>query len=592
MNLGKTTQYLFCIFVVFALIIWGCTSPSVTSAVDAYQTTLFHQGWSQQIGDDSIVLADIQDYIAVEEGESLVFTCTLPEIDDDISVLFYAVDKEVVCYVDGVLMQNYIMQDGFTLFKTPGSVWIQIDLDSSMSGKPCTLVFNSPLGRYETLCDIYFVGCEYIDTVRFTYLWPTMLSVVGIVFVWLIITFMGIIEQQTHRKRYLFAIAQYFLVVLLWLLAECNAYDIVFSRPIISYLLSEAFKRMLPLALLHLAEESTNRYWHLKLFRSIRVLAWLNLIVPFALTFTLGISLLETAVLHCVVTIIIHITLLFIIGQKAHHLKTLNYEEYPSLAVPILIVGSGVDNVILCSNWSYHPFVGVLTTFSAIVFSVAALLVLAYINTQIAKEKVAIEAICRDLENGSLVKQLEAHFIFNVLNTISSFCKTDPQAADAAITTFAKYLRQYLHLVDQRQNIPMQQELELVTHYLRMQQMRFAEKLNFVIDAPCTDFEIPPFAVHTLVENAVVHGIGRCGRGGTVRISCECVGNIAQVIVSDTGVGFDTAQPVKATSVGLLNTKRRLKIMCGGTIQITSNIGKGTMAVITIPRDMESSMPC
>lgn len=399
----------------------------------------------------------------------------------------------------------------------------------------------------------------------------------------MMLVFTGVVVQQPQRKKYLFSIAQYFLVVLLWLLAECNAYDILFARPIVSYLLSEVFKRMMPLALLRLAKDSTSRYWHPKLFRAIRILAWLNLIVPLVLQFTLGISLLETSALHHWVTSIIHITLLIIICQKMCHLKTLHYEEYPSLAVPILIIGSGADNAILYLNWSYHPFVGVLTVISAIAFSVVTLILLTYINAQIAQEKLATETVCRDLENANLVKQLEAHFIFNALNTISSFCKTDPQAADTGITTFAAYLRQYLHLINQTQNIPIQQELDLVKHYLRIQRMRFDGKLKFMIDAQFTDFKVPPFVVHTVVENAVIHGVMQCEHGGGVVISCKCVGDMAQITITDTGVGFDTTQPAKTTSVGLLNTKRRLEIMCGGTIQTTSTIGKGTTVVITIP---------
>lgn len=588
MRYKAALRYLFCAAIVVALVVWGCTSPSLSSATDKYEVTYFHQGWSQQIGDSTIALADLQDYTVVEEGEALVFTCTLPEMEDGMAFLFYSVDKEVWCYVDGVLIQSFTMQDGFALLQTPGSTWNQVDLDSSMGGETCTLIFYSTLGQYATLCDIYFVESEYVDTVRFSHLWPAILSAIGIFFIFLVIAVTGLVGQQPHRKRYLLSIAQYFLVVLLWLWAECNAYDAIFARPVVSYLLSEAFKRMMPLALLRLAKDSTDRYWHPKLFFAIRVLAWLNLIVPFALQFTLGISLLETSLLHCVVTSIVHTALLFIIVQKAFYLKTLNYEEYPSLAVPILIIGSGADNAILYLSWSYHPFLGVWTAAAAIAFSFVTLILLTYVNAQIAKEKLAVETVCRDLENANLVKQLEAHFIFNALNTISSFCKNNPQEADAAITTFAAYLRQYLHLINQRQNIPAQQELELVRHYLCIQQMRFADKLNFVIDAPCTDFKIPPFAVHTVVENAVIHGIIQSEHGGTVSVSCTCADGMAQVIIADTGVGFDTAQPVKNTSVGLLNTKRRLEIMCGGTIEITSQLGKGTTVVITLPLEHQN----
>lgn len=576
-------RHLGLVVVVVALIVWGCYSPVLTSAADRFQSTYFHEGWSQQVGEETIPLASIQDYIPVEVGQSLVFTCTLPEIDEGQVFLFYSVDKEVLCYVDGELVQNFTMQEGYTQLQTPGSVWNQVDLDPAMSGKTCTLVFHSPLGKYNFLCDIYFIQDEYVDTVRVGVFWQAVVAAVAVCSIMLITASAAIVAQQPQRRRYLLANTQYFLVVLAWLLAELNAYDLIFARPIISYLLGEAFRRMIPLALLYLAKNSTAQYWHPKLLEGVWLLAWWNLIVAMVLQFVFGVSFLQTELLHNLTGAITDIALLAMVAEKLVRFKKMHYEEYLVLALPILIVCGGVDNAILSFDSVYYPFLGVWTAVGGVAFSVVTLVLLTYINDRVAQEKAEIQKTCHALENATLVKQLEAHFIFNALNTISAYCKTDPEEADRSVVAFAGYLRAYLHLIDQRDAIPLHKELELVRQYLIIQQMRFGTTVQFAFHVDYSQVDVPPFSLYTLVENAVVHGINTKEDGGTVTISSKQVGEYIQLVVADDGVGFDTSLPMKDTSVGLSNTRKRLELMKNATLTVDSQVGVGTTAVICIP---------
>lgn len=572
-----------CILGVIGIIMWGCTSPILSSDADKFEEKYFDKGWSQQIGDESIPLDDIQDYISVGEGEERIFTCTLPEMEDGMVFLFYSNNEEVTCYVDDVLVQNFSIQEGFELLKTPGSTWNQVDFDSSMSGKTCTLIFNSLVDDYEYQCDIYYVENQYVDTVRFANIGGNILSAFGIFCIMLVISFTGIIERRSHRKRFLLAIAQYFLIVLLWLFAELNVYDLFWGRPIISYLLGEIFKRMVPISLLYLAKNSTNQYWHPRIIKGITILAWLNLFVPFIIQFTMGISLLEMKSLNCFISAIIDIALLIITGEKILHFKKLKYEEYPCLVVPILIISGGADNAILYLNREYSSSLGMRTAVGGIAFSCVTLMVLTYVNARIEQDKIEIEKTCRDLENTTLTEQLEAHFIYNTLNTITSYCRTEPDEADKAIRTFAAYMRSYLHLIHQRVNIPIEQELDLVADYLSIQKMRLGNQLSFSFDTEFLDFKVPPFAVYTIVENAVIHGIRKKEGGGTIIISTKLDGDSVQLIIADTGVGYDISVPKKESSVGVENTKRRLEIMRNGSFIIDSTIGVGTIVMMIMP---------
>lgn len=568
---------------IIAIIVWACSSPQVSSAEDTFEAEFFHSGWTQQVGDTQIPLEDIQDYMPVDQGESLIFTCTLPEFGDGQVLLFYTADQEVRCYVDDELIQNFTMQEGQASLDTPGSAWNQVDLDCTMSGKTCTLIFHSPLGDYASLCNIFFIESQYVNTVRLHCFWQDAASACVIFLVMVIITLIAFFTQQTYRKRYLLSIAQYFFVVLGWLLAELNAYDLIFSRPIVSYLLGEIFRRLMPLALLYLAKNSTKHYWHPKIFRILHIVAWGNLFIPLALQFTLGISLLELRLVHASIALLVKFVLLLIAAEKLLHFKRLTYEEYPCLVLPILVVFSSIDTALFYSNGSYVPFAGIWTGIGAIIFASITFAVLTYINSKITQEKEILAKNYYDLKSATLGKQLEAHFIFNALNTISAYCKTDPAEADRAIVVFASYLRSYLHLLKQTGNIPFRQEISLVTDYLTMQQLRFGDELKFQINMQYTEFDIPAFSLYTIVENAVVHGIKKQNHGGMVTISSEKTAEFIQITIADTGAGFDTTLPIKESSLGVRNTRNRLALMKNATLDIESSIGMGTTVRVTIP---------
>lgn len=116
-----------------------------------------------------------------------------------------------------------------------------------------------------------------------------------------------------------------------------------------------------------------------------------------------------------------------------------------------------------------------------------------------------------------------------------------------------------------------------------MQQMRFGDELKFQFNTDYLDFDIPAFSVYTMVENAVDHGIkGQC-QGGVVTISTAKTEGFVLLTIADTGAGFDTTLPIKETSVGVRNTRKRLALMNNATLNIESGIGQGTIVTVTIP---------
>ncbi|MFI3228239.1 MAG: histidine kinase [Clostridia bacterium] len=186
-------------------------------------------------------------------------------------------------------------------------------------------------------------------------------------------------------------------------------------------------------------------------------------------------------------------------------------------------------------------------------------------------------------ENTKLVYQIKAHFFFNTLNTISALCKQDASKADKAIVTFASFMRSYMYLINEGQNIPFEQELSLVKSSLAIEKMRFPDSFTYDFDLEYTDFILPPLCLQPLVENAVLHGLRKTGSHGKMRISTQKVGNMAQVRIFDNGVGFDPAILETTSSIGIRNLTKRVALMANGTVSFESKQGEGTVVLIEVP---------
>ncbi len=207
---------------------------------------------------------------------------------------------------------------------------------------------------------------------------------------------------------------------------------------------------------------------------------------------------------------------------------------------------------------------------------------------EIASERERAEKELYEAKVAVMTSQIQPHFMYNALTSIAMMCQIDPETAQEATVTFAKYLRGNMDSLKQTKPVPFETELEHLKKYLYIEKLRFGKKLNVEYDIQATDFKLPMLSVQPLVENAVKHGVGMKKKGGTVTISTRETDSAFEVIISDNGVGFDTSAP-KAddgrSHVGMENTRSRLKQMCGGEITIQSTVGEGTTATITLPKE-------
>ena len=183
-------------------------------------------------------------------------------------------------------------------------------------------------------------------------------------------------------------------------------------------------------------------------------------------------------------------------------------------------------------------------------------------------------------------RQIQPHFIYNSLASIRALCEEGSEAA-SGIDSFAGYLRSSSEFISDKDNVAVERELKLVDNYLEIMKLRFGDKISVKKQIDDIDFSLPPFTIQVLAENSVNHGIRHKpgGRGTiTIRTFCDEKDHIVQV--SDDGVGYVPGELKEdgEEHLGVSNTRKRLGLMCGGTMEIESEIGVGTCTTIRIKK--------
>jgi hypothetical protein len=183
----------------------------------------------------------------------------------------------------------------------------------------------------------------------------------------------------------------------------------------------------------------------------------------------------------------------------------------------------------------------------------------------------------------SLHAQIEPHFLFNTLANVHRLYQTDPGLGRKMLANFVAYLRAALPEM-RCDETTLKQEIELAQAYLNVLQVRMGERLRFRLDVPddLGALPFPPFALSTLTENAVKHGLNPLPEGGSIEISARVEELRLKVEVADTGTGLRQAS---GSGAGLANLRARLAALYGETarLDIEANVPRGIRATIAVP---------
>jgi signal transduction histidine kinase len=183
-----------------------------------------------------------------------------------------------------------------------------------------------------------------------------------------------------------------------------------------------------------------------------------------------------------------------------------------------------------------------------------------------------------------LKSQLQPHFLFNTLHSISALMHIDVHAADKMMSCLSDLLRLSLESTGV-QVTTLKRELEFLNTYLAIEKIRFGDRLKIVMNIPTNmlDAEVPHLLLQPLVENAIRHGVSKAARQGEVLIAASHEGRHLCLQVRDNGPGLN--EPPSPRGVGLEATRKRLRTLYGDdqTMKIRSAPDKGAEVFVRIP---------
>lgn len=201
-----------------------------------------------------------------------------------------------------------------------------------------------------------------------------------------------------------------------------------------------------------------------------------------------------------------------------------------------------------------------------------------------SKERLLVQA-----RLSALSSQINPHFLFNTLNTVSSLIRTNPEKARHVVYRLSSILRRLLRKSDSF--APLREEVAFIEDYLSIELVRFGEKLRFVkeVDASVLDCQIPAMLLQPLVENSIKHGLANKLEGGTIRLAAtrSTDGGIL-LTVEDDGVGIEEARLstlLEQGGIGVSNVNERLLVLFGEKyrLSVNSRPGEGTRTDIELP---------
>jgi two-component system LytT family sensor kinase len=187
----------------------------------------------------------------------------------------------------------------------------------------------------------------------------------------------------------------------------------------------------------------------------------------------------------------------------------------------------------------------------------------------------------------ALSSQINPHFLFNTLNSISSLIRVQPEQARTMVVRLARIMRRRLRA--QEHFAPLREEIDFIEDYLSIETARFGDKLKVIkdVDPGTLDSLVPSMLLQPLVENCIKHGISGKVEGGAITLRTRHEAGRLRISVQDDGVGIPEAElsGILNKGIGVRNVRERLKVLYSQDYQmlIDSQPGRGTRIEIELP---------
>lgn len=260
------------------------------------------------------------------------------------------------------------------------------------------------------------------------------------------------------------------------------------------------------------------------------------------------------------------------------------FAELLRFSVARLFHSNGV--FCLARLWGRVPVSTTIAIYASTIFAI--ILPLRIWNNSRNEKKLELQQLSlNEARLAALTSQINPHFLFNTLNSVSSLIRTNPAQARTVVYKLSSILRRLLRKTDNLTTL--REELAFIDNYMSIEMVRFGDKLRFYteIDPATLDRMVPSMLLQPIIENSIRHGLSGKVDGGMIRVRTRLLENRLHVDVEDDGVGIPEAKlaTLFEQGIGVGNVNERLKVLFGTEYRmwIDSKPGEGTRTGIEIP---------
>ena len=499
---------------------------------------------------------------------------------------FYTLHQYTEVYIGNELIYSVTKSDENMMTETYGSDWITIPLGRPDEGKECTIVITPAYKFIDTNNLEIFIGPAFA-IYEATFKGDIIQLVLGVVALFMGIVLMGAAFTNYRKKEVgsnIFCLGIFTILLGLWRLTNVKFTPFLdFGKPtLFMYIAFASLMMVVP----PLIKSIRSRYKE----KSRIVLDILTMVISIACIVEIVLQLfgvLDIRELLWLTNGLIVVSCILALGCSIYdRVKYKNsLKESPDKYLIIIIIGGILDIILFYASNRSTNLICTLAAVNIYVIFEGMTMLFEYVNYQ--KRLASQERQLIDKELAIKMSQIQPHFLYNSLTSIHYLCDKDPKLAKKAVKWFSTYLRGNLESMSKENMVPFEQELNHIEIYLKLEKLRFGDYLDIVYNIEEQDFMIPTLAIQPLVENAVKYGVGDKKEGGQVIIGTTSTDTHYIVTIEDTGTGFDVNEEKHdgRQHVGIANVRERLSMICNGELIIHSEINKGTVAIIRIPKD-------
>lgn len=242
--------------------------------------------------------------------------------------------------------------------------------------------------------------------------------------------------------------------------------------------------------------------------------------------------------------------------------------------------------VFLAPIWRETHWPTVVAAYASSIFAVMLPLKI-WNNTRNEKKLEAQQLRLNEARLAALTSQINPHFLFNTLNSVSSLIRTNPEEARSVVYRLSSILRRLLRKTDNL--TPLREELTFIDNYMMIEMVRFGDKLRFIkeIEPDTLNRLVPSMLLQPIIENSIRHGLATKVDGGMVRVRSYLTDGRLHILIEDDGVGIpeNRLATLFEQGIGVSNVNERMKVLYGPDYRmwIDSKPGEGTRTGIEIP---------